>query len=102
MVRSRTRLLPTPKLPIWKQDGKLFYTDRRELEYAIEVAGVPGELIRIRMGASYHRLAAALSGARLDCWAVSFLEMGIRPPDERERHDYRKLWEQGAKQPNAE
>ena len=90
MVRSRTQaLLPEPKLSIWKRDGKLFYTERKDLEYAIEAAGVPAELIRIRMGASYHRLADALSGARLDCWAVSFLEMGIRPVNERERHDYR-------------
>src|SRR5689334_22858624 len=64
VVRSRTQpILPIPKLPIWKKDGKLFFVDRVDLECAMEAAAIPDGLIRMRMGRGYHYISDALGGA---------------------------------------
>jgi hypothetical protein len=88
MVSRRRFAKPVPKLPIWRKADDLFFCERGALERVVAALGAPEALLRSRMGHGYHHLDDALAGKGLDCWAASFLESGLSPMTDQERHDF--------------
>jgi hypothetical protein len=66
-----------PTLPLWKQEGKLWYCERADLEEALKP--FTEDHLKRRLGYGYHHLEKALEGGRLDKFAVGIVEWALSP-----------------------
>lgn len=78
-MKRRVNHTPKPELSIWKQEGKLYRADPKELLTEIDKHQVPMDEMKRRMGHGFHYVADALEGKALDIWAVKHIELGILP-----------------------
>lgn len=77
MPKRRVDDTPSPTLPIWKKDGKLWRVEKLDLIEAINASPNSELEMKERMGKGYSRIADALSGQALDIWGVKHVEWGI-------------------------
>lgn len=72
---------PKPELPIWIQDGKLYYTTREQIDDQLRLSGNSERLVRRLIGHGYHLIEDAKNGKRLNPYEVQMVEYGIIKPD---------------------
>ena len=77
-MRKRSKAHPKLELPLWKRDGSMYFVDPPELQIAIRNSQNSDEVIRKRMGYGYRHIEEALQGKRIDEWAASHIEWGLK------------------------
>jgi len=78
MPRSRITRAPV-SAAYWKQDGKLWFAERTDLEKAIRDSGATEYELKSKMGRGYESMIEALEGKRIEGWTAYFIETQLLP-----------------------